>query len=173
MRPTPWRARSSVPLDGECRVRVVQRDSSGGRMRTPTVLLVAVLIPVCYVTGQSANRTCPPRDTVYALAPADSGRDFKVASPAVIQTPPPEFHGGADVHMLIAADGRVVGIARGSWEHLPRRTPRSWPGQCGPISFIRPPYADAASLHGMQRRFGVTKMANRRTGPGAARLTRD
>lgn len=78
-------------------------------MRTPTVLLVAVLIPVCYVTGQSANRTCPPRDTVYALAPSDSGRDFKVASPAVIQTPPPEFHGGADVHMLIAADGRVVG----------------------------------------------------------------
>ena len=77
-------------------------------MRTPTFLLVAVLIPVWHLRGQSANRTCPPRDTVYALAPADSGRDFKVASPAVIQTPPPEFHGGADVHMLITADGSVV-----------------------------------------------------------------
>ena len=78
-------------------------------MRTPTVLLVAVLIPVCHVRGQSVNPTCPPRDTVYAITPADSGQDFKVASPAVLQTPPPEFHGRADVHMLITADGRVVG----------------------------------------------------------------
>ena len=79
------------------------------RMRTPTALLVAVLIPVCHLRGQSVNGTCPPRDTVYASTPADSGRDFKVASPALIRTPPPDFHGGADVHMLITADGRVVG----------------------------------------------------------------
>ena len=77
-------------------------------MRMPVLLLVAVLAPAFQASGQTPNGACPSRDTVYTIAPADSGQGFKLASPAAIRTPPPEFHGGAQVNMVITAEGNVV-----------------------------------------------------------------
>ena len=77
-------------------------------MRVQALLVVLAVVSVARANGQSTAGTCPPRDTVYSLVPADTARGFQWASPAVIQTPPPEFRGMAEVRMLVTAEGRVL-----------------------------------------------------------------